>query len=110
MDLNKFKNILSVGETVAVEFKRCRNGLSAGVYETVCSFLNRYGGDLYIGVEDDGTVIGVPNNAATDMVKNFIKTLNNPEMLSPTVYLAPEILEYDGRRVIHVYPGFPALT
>ena len=59
MDLNELKSILKVGETVAVEFKRCGNGIENDVYETVCSFLNRFGGDIFLGVEDDGTVLGV---------------------------------------------------
>jgi ATP-dependent DNA helicase RecG len=57
---NKLQKILSIGETVAVEFKRCGNGISADTYTTVCSFLNRYGGDIYLGVEDNGTVVGIP--------------------------------------------------
>ncbi len=29
--------------------------------------------NIYLGVEDDGTVCGVPENAAGDMVKEFYK-------------------------------------
>ena len=81
-----------IGETVAVEFKRCGNGIENDTYESVCSFLNRFGGDLFMGVLDDGTVIGVPEKAAPDMVKNFIKVISNPALFSPTIYLVPEIL------------------
>jgi ATP-dependent DNA helicase RecG len=42
---NKLKNALIIGETVALEFKRCSGGISQDTYKTVCSFLNRYGGD-----------------------------------------------------------------
>lgn len=45
----------SIGETVAVEFKRCGNGIPPDTYETVCAFLNRFGGDIYFGVLDDGS-------------------------------------------------------
>jgi ATP-dependent DNA helicase RecG len=103
MDIRKFKTILSVGETVAVEFKRCGNGISADTYETVCSFLNRYGGDLFLGVENDGTVTGIPANAAPDVIKNFIKMVSNPDVLSPTVYLSPEIMEYEGKKIVRVH-------
>ena len=60
MNLHTFESMLSIGETVAVEFKRCGNGIEHDVYESVCSFLNRFGGDLFMGVLDDGTVTGVP--------------------------------------------------
>lgn len=103
MDNQKLHTILQLGESIAVEFKRCGNGIENDVYETVCSFLNRFGGDIFLGVLDDGTVKGVPENAAKDMTKNFIKMISNPEVLSPTVYLSPEILKYEGKTVIHVH-------
>ena len=94
MDIRNFESILTVGENVAVEFKRCGSGIGNDVYESICSFLNRFGGDLFMGVEDDGTVVGLPEKAASDMIKNFIKCISNPDLLSPTVYLSPEITEY----------------
>lgn len=104
MDLNEMQSIFTIGETVAVEFKRCGNGIESDTYETVCSFLNRFGGDLFLGVLDDGTVLGVPEKAASDMVKNFIKVISNPSMFSPTVYLLPEIVKYDeNHTIIHVH-------
>ncbi len=103
MNLETFKSILNVGETVAVEFKRCGNGIEHDVYESVCAFLNRFGGDLFLGVLDNGTVVGVPEKAASDMIKNFISTIGNPMIFTPTVYLTPEILKYDGHTVIHIH-------
>ena len=47
MDSKKIKTILDMGETIGVEFKRCGNGIESDVYETVCSFLNRFGGDIF---------------------------------------------------------------
>lgn len=40
--------------------KRCGSGIESDVYETVCSFLNRFGGDILLGVEDNGNPIGIP--------------------------------------------------
>lgn len=65
MDIRNFESILTVGENVAVEFKRCGSGIGNDVYESICSFLNRFGGDLFMGVEDDGTVVGLPEKAAS---------------------------------------------
>ncbi|MDR0514855.1 MAG: putative DNA binding domain-containing protein [Coriobacteriaceae bacterium] len=103
MDIQKFELMLAVGETVTVEFKRCGGRIESDTYETVCSFLNRFGGDIYLGIEDDGTVVGIPKKAAPDIIKNFISMMNNPDIISPTIYLAPEILEYKGRRIVHVH-------
>ncbi len=104
MDLSTIRSMLTIGETVAVEFKRCGNGIESDTYETVCSFLNRFGGDIFLGVLNDGTVLGVPENAVSDMIKNFIKVVSNPAIFSPTVYLMPEKIEYDEKRtIIHVH-------
>lgn len=59
--------------------------------------------DLFMGVLDDGTVLGIPERAASDMVKNFISSISNPALLTPTVYLVPEILKYRGKTIIHVH-------
>lgn len=103
MDINTMKSILNIGETVAIEFKRCGNGIEHDTYESVCSFLNRFGGDIFMGIADDGTVVGVPEKAAPDMIKNFISVISNPTLLTPTIYLTPEILNYEGHTVIHVH-------
>lgn len=103
MDAKIIKFMLEIGETIAVEFKRCGNGIENDVYESVCSFLNRFGGDIFMGVLDDGTVSGVPEKAAPDMVRNFISCVSNPSMFSPTVYLTPEIISYEGKTIIHVH-------
>ena len=103
MTIDTFRTILTIGETIAVEFKRCGNGIEHDTYETVCAFLNRFGGDIFMGVLDDGTVIGVPEKAAPDMIRNFINVISNPENFTPTIYLEPEQIKYEGHTVIHVH-------
>ena len=104
MDLKEFHSTLTIGENVAVEFKRCGNGIESDTYETVCSFLNRFGGDIFMGVLDDGTVVGVPEKAVSDMVKNFITVISNPALFSPTLYLSPEIIKDEQEHsIIHVH-------
>ena len=103
MDITKFENALKIGETVAVEFKRAGGTIESDTFETVCSFSNRFGGDIYLGVLDNGTVIGVPEKAAIDMVKNIINVVNNPILFQPTTYLDPEIVKYKGKTIIRIH-------
>lgn len=103
MKENEIRSILKIGETIAVEFKRCGNRIENDVYETVCSFLNRFGGDIFLGVMDDGTVSGIAEEAAPQLVKNFINCISNPNLFSPTVYLTPEILKYEDKTIIHIH-------
>lgn len=103
MDIVAFQKIREIGENICIEFKRGGNGFEHDSFQTVCSFLNRFGGDLFLGVLDDATVEGVPPKAASDMVKNFISIISNPNIFSPTIYLVPEILDFEGKTVIHVH-------
>lgn len=36
MDTKIIKSIIEIGENVAVEFKRCGNGIESDTYESVC--------------------------------------------------------------------------
>ncbi|MBQ4406810.1 MAG: putative DNA binding domain-containing protein [Bacteroidales bacterium] len=103
MTTDRLTTILMIGETVAVEFKRCGGNIEGDVYETVCSFSNRFGGDIFLGVNDDGTIEGVPSKNAPAMVRNFVSVVSNPTMFSPTLYLEPEIIEYQGKTIIHIH-------
>ena len=57
--LANIQKLVRDGEGLTVEFKRCTNELTNSVFETVSAFLNRYGGYLLLGVEDDGEISGV---------------------------------------------------
>lgn len=79
MTSEELKVIFELGEDIAHEFKRCSNGIHDDVYESVCSFLNRFGGEIFLGVENDGSVTGVSEVAINDMIRNFIKVIGNPD-------------------------------
>jgi predicted HTH transcriptional regulator len=64
MTPERLRELLSQGEGWDVEFKECADALSNSVFETVCSFSNRYGGHLLLGVSDEGKVLGVNRSAA----------------------------------------------
>lgn len=52
---------------------------------------------------DDGTVLGIPEKAVPDMIRNFISCISNPVLFAPTVYLSPKIIEYEGKTIIHIH-------
>lgn len=104
------QNLLDSGEGFTIEYKKNENKLSSDVFETISSFSNRYGGHILLGVvevEKDGhkvgEVRGVDKNAVYDMKRNFINTLNNPNMFKPTLYLELEEFDYDGMTVLWAY-------
>lgn len=95
--------LLSKDEKITIEYKECQNGIYDDVYETVCSFSNRYGGYIIMGVKDSGIPIGLNRNMIQDMKKNFVNQLNNPDKMSPTLYLSIEEFEYEGMTLLWVY-------
>ena len=102
LSIDKIKKILSLGENKRVEFKKCTDQVSASVYETICSFLNAEGGHIFLGVNDDGVIIGINPKCAIDMTKSIINTLNNPEQFLPPMPINPEIIEIDGKLIIYI--------
>ncbi len=103
MTTELMRQLLSKDEKITIEFKECQNGIYDDVYETVCSFSNRYGGYIIMGVKDGGIPIGLNRNMMKDMKKNFVNQLNNPDKMSPTLYLSIEEFEYDGMMLLWVY-------
>lgn len=103
MTTELMRQLLSKDEKITIEYKECQNGIYDDVYETVCSFSNRYGGYIIMGVKDCGIPIGLNRNIIKDMKKNFVNQLNNPEKMSPTLYLSIEEFEYDGMMLLWVY-------
>ena len=103
MDADKFKNDLILGETSSVEFKRCGNEVEHDVFESICAFLNRFGGDVYLGVLNDGTVVGVNANNAVAMMKNIVNVVGNPNVFKPSPYIEVDSFVWDSKTIIRVH-------
>ncbi len=63
------KKLIRKGEGISIEFKECRNKLNKDVFESICAFLNRNGGDLMLGVNDSGKITGVAPEAVEHVKK-----------------------------------------
>ena len=99
-------NLLSViknGENSIVEFKTAKEELPKSIFETICAMLNRNGGHVFLGVSDNGKIIGVYKNAIKDIKKNFANLCNNSEKISPTVHLEMKEYEIDSKVILYVY-------
>ena len=65
-------------EGVDVEFKeldRVKNTLPDSISKEIIAFANTEGGELYIGIKNDGSVVGV---ADTDDVMTYYSICSNP--------------------------------
>ena len=103
MTVKRMEQLLAEGEGLTVEYKKCKDKLSNSVYETVCAFSNRYGGHLILGVDDDGTPIGINRAASMQLRKDFVNTLNNPKKMSPSLFLNLEEVDFNGVLLLYAY-------
>jgi|SRR3989339_364896 len=103
MNESELKAIISKGEGLRIEFKECKSNLSKDIYETVCAFLNRFGGELLLGVEDNGDVVGVDEDCVQKVKNEFITAINNPQKISPTFYLSAKEVKVKDKTVIYIY-------
>ena len=95
--------LIEQGEGLTVEFKRAENGIPKTVYQSVCAFANRGGGHIFLGVSDDGTILGIDPDRIEGFKRSFSATINNPVQISPALYLVPEEYEYDGCIILYIH-------
>ena len=102
---------IQAGEGIGVEFKRCGSQPSGDTFETICSFANRQGGSVLLGVRDDGTVEGVPETSALSIELNISNVTSNPNLFNVSPLVEFERLhDTEGRLVIRVWvPMGPSL-
>ena len=103
VSIQQIHDLIRQGEGISLEFKSCRSQLSRDVYETVCAFLNRHGGTILLGVQDDGTLQGIEPDAVSQIKKDFVTAINNPLKLTPPTYLSVDVIELDEKFFLRIY-------
>lgn len=100
MNNEEFREILSNGETLTVEFKSWVNASSMkervnlAVNELV-AFANARGGTVYFGVEDNGKVTGCSDKLDT---QQFIEAIY--DKTRPPLFVEADTLGYEGKKVL----------
>lgn len=103
MTEQQLRDIIAGGENQTVEFKRASKRIPKSLYETVCSFLNRRGGHILLGVEDNGRVSGIADGVAEDMKVSFASSVNNPEQLEPRCFIQLREYTVKNKTILHAY-------
>ena len=70
MRQEEVRALICQGEGHFIEFKKSTNDITKDVYEIVCSFSNRDGGYIFLGVKDNGTILGI-NLDCIDKIKKI---------------------------------------
>lgn len=84
-------------ENITTEFKR---EYTDDIKKTIIAFANTQGGELLIGIVDDGTVVGVSDTDETQLrVINAVRDSVKPDV---TGFMSYEVREVEGKRIIAV--------
>lgn len=102
MTIEKIKKLIQGGEKIDVEFKESRDSLTKNVFDSVCSFNNRNGGHILLGVNDKKEIVGVNPDKVDKLIKEFTTAINNPQKINPPLYLQPEVFTIDKRKIIYI--------
>lgn len=68
----------------------------------MCAFLNRFGGNIILGVNDNREVIGIDEDSILKLKKDFVNLCNNTSKISPTIYLKIMDYEVDGKKILYI--------
>ncbi len=99
----QLQDTIFLGEGPSVEFKRCGNQPEPDTFETICSFSNRNGGSIYLGVTDSGDISGVSPAALPSIKRNIVNVTNNENVFSPTVVVEFEEIRVEDKVVLRVW-------
>ena len=103
MTEKELRPLLIRREWTEIELKRSKDSLARSVYESICAFLNRRGGHIVLGANNDGSIEGVSEESLQTQLDTLAKDLNNPQLINPTCYIEFEPIEIDGKKVIYGY-------
>lgn len=99
----QLQETILLGEGPSVEFKRCGNQPESDTFETICSFSNRNGGSIYLGVTDSGDIVGVPQASLLSIKRNIVNVTNNENVFSPAVVTEFEEIQVGDKTVLRVW-------
>jgi ATP-dependent DNA helicase RecG len=102
MRLERILALLKQKESSKLEFKEVRHDVPSSLFETVCAFLNRDGGDIFLGVNDSGEITGIDEPVIDKMMKEITTGSNNPLVLDPPFILFPEKINVEGRWILYI--------
>ncbi len=97
METVEIMQILEQGEDSKNQFKKNINNIDALAIELI-AFSNTLGGKIFIGVDDDGSIIGL----TTDDIRRINQLLSNAasQNLKPAINPLTEIVTINGNRIL----------
>jgi ATP-dependent DNA helicase RecG len=85
MTLEELDIILAKGEDTHTEYKQASTKVPGSFYDTIVSFLNREGGIIVLGADDNGKATGIDPLSIEQLKKDIVTALNNKEIINSPV-------------------------
>jgi len=98
----RIKQLLKKKEGIRLEFKESATDLPNDFFETVCAFLNRDGGEIILGADDDGKITGIQSGRIDVITANIVNLSNNNQKLNPPFILFPAKIEAGGKLLLYI--------
>ncbi|MDW3666860.1 MAG: putative DNA binding domain-containing protein, partial [Nitrososphaeraceae archaeon] len=103
MDIERINNLLKQKEGVRLEFKAVTtNILPKSLFESICAMLNRDGGNILLGVQDNGIISGISTQFVDPMIKDLVNLSNNPSKLDPPFIIHPKEYKIQDKIILHI--------
>ncbi len=84
-------------ESETVELKRI---VTEDIKKEIIAFANTDGGKLYVGIDDDGSVVGLENPDGTALqISNIVRNTIKPDV---TMFLHYETIDENGKKIVAV--------
>jgi ATP-dependent DNA helicase RecG len=100
MNERDLKLIAGRGENPLVEFSKCSTELTDSVFQSICSFLNREGGSIIVGIHEYGKIVGIVDIFLDSMLSKFEQVMERE--ISPSFPIRPEVVSVDGQTLIYI--------
>lgn len=86
MNIDAINKLISTGENDHIEFKTSRFELNRDVFESICAFMNREGGELLLGVKKKVVYVRIPESSLVHSTQGKIFDRNGDADLEITRY------------------------
>lgn len=100
MDGKNIRKLIFQGRNSSIDFFNSAVDINDPVFQSICSFLNKEGGTIILGVNDYGEIFGINERYISRMMNKIEEVLKGS--FSPMAQIKAEVVDVDNRKVIYL--------
>lgn len=58
---------------------------------------------MFLGVKDNGEILGIEPHCIEKIKKDFVTAINNANKMYPPLFLTPVEYKLKGKKILHIY-------